>query len=474
MTDEWNVPASLPADEWLEGLTAVPGIDPGGSSLIDPGNRVLFVDANVFDGTTDGLSPHRNVLVEGNVIGAISEASIEVPGPTRRINCTGKTLMPGLIDGHCHLAIPDHFDAIEKSYTAGDLHLGAAVAARHMILDGFTTGRDMGGPAFALKRNIDAGRFIGPRIYPSGAFISQTSGHGDFRHRSDPHPGLCKCEAAANFHRFGIGQIADGDAEVLMATRQNLMQGASQIKIMAGGGGASAYDPIDVAQYTEHEMKAAVDAARDWNTYVGAHIFTDKAIRRFVGAGGKSIEHGFFMGREAMELVSDRGVYVVPQMWGMSPELFNNPLVAPSKHDSIKAMQDTYKKFAPWLLELNVDVVFASDLVGTVPDAMKSRRYELYWRTQAFGSNFEVLRQATSTAGKLLAESGPRNPYPGKLGVIEVGALADILVIDGNPLADITVLGATDRWFTDPANPAPVESIEVIMKDGTIIKNLLV
>lgn len=221
-------------------------------------------------------------------------------------------------------------------------------------------------------------------------------------------------------------------------------------------------------------MKAAVDAANDWNTYVGAHIFTDKAIRGFVGAGGKSIEHGFFMSRATMELVSDRGVYVVPQMWGMSPELFNNPLVAPSKHDSIKAMQDTYKKFAPWLLELNVDVVFASDLVGTVPDAMKSRRYELYWRTQAFGSNFEVLRQATSTAGKLLAESGPRNGYPGKLGVIEVGALADILVIDGNPLADITVLGATDRWFTDPANPAPVQSIEVIMKDGTIIKNLLV
>ena len=154
-------------------------------------------------------------------------------------------------------------------------------------------------------------------------------------------------------------------------------------------------------------------------------------------------------------------------------ELFNNPNVPESKHAGIKWLHETYKMFAPWLLEYNVNVCFASDLLGPVPDGLKSRRYELFWRTQAFGSNFEVLRQLTSTPGKLLAESGPRNPYKGKLGVIEEGALADILVVDGNPLNDFSVLGAHDKWFTETRPPEPIDTIQVIMKDGRIYKNTL-
>jgi imidazolonepropionase-like amidohydrolase len=473
MEDTWNIPEEQAGAEWVAGLQAVPGLDPSTPSAVDDDNQILFENVNIFDGVTDGLALRRNVLVQGNVIKTISEAPIEVGPEAVVIKGGGRTLMPGMIDCHTHLTIAGNFGAIESDFTHGDLHLNGALAARHMLLDGFTSARDVGGPAFALKRVIDAGKFLGPRIYPAGAFISQTSGHGDFRSRSDPNPTLCKCQDVSGFARFGLGQIADGRADVLAATRQNLMQGASQIKIMAGGGGSSKYDPIDTTQYTEDEMKAAVEAAADWGTYVCAHIFTDRAIKRFVAAGGKSIEHGFFMSEDVVEMLGDKGLYVVPQMWGMSPELFNNPNVPLSKHAGIKVLQEKYKMFAPWLLEHKVNVAFASDLLGPIADGLKSRRYELYWRTQAFGSNFEVLRQLTSTAGKLLSESGPRDPYPGVKGVIQAGALADILVVDGNPLKDFTVIGAHDRWFTETRAPRPIGTIQVIMKDGQIFKNTI-
>ena len=473
MTNEWNIPEEQPGAGWVTGLQAVPGLDPSTGGVIDPDHQVLFKNVNIFDGETDGLKLRQNVLVQGNKIKTISEAPIEVGPKAVVIEGGGRTMMPGMIDCHTHLTLSGNFVDVESDFTHGDVHLNAAVAARHMFLDGFTSARDVGGQPFALKRVIDAGKFLGPRIYGSGAFISQTSGHGDMRARSDPNPTLCKCQDVSNFHRLGLTQIADGRPDVLAAVRQNLMQGASQIKIMAGGGGSSKYDPIDVTQFTEDEMKAAVEAAEDWGTYVCAHIFTDRAIKRFVGAGGKSIEHGFFMSEDVVEMLADKGLFVVPQMWGMSPELFNNPNVPVAKHAGIKALQEKYKMFAPWLLEHKVNVAFATDLLGPTADGVKSRRYEMFWRTQAFGSNFEVLRQLTSTAGKLLAESGPRDPYPGVKGVIQEGALADILVVDGNPLKDFSVLGANERWFTETRPPKPLDKLQVIMKDGQVYKNTI-
>jgi len=473
MTNEWNIPEEHPGAGWVTGLQAVPGLDPSTGGAIDPDHQVLFKNVNIFDGETDGLKLRQNLLVQGNKIKTISEAPIDVEPTAVVIEGGGRTLMPGMIDCHTHLTISENFAVIESDFTPGDMHLNAAVCARHMLLDGFTTARDMGGDVFPLKRAIDTGKFLGPRIYGSGAFVSQTSGHGDFRARNDPNPTLCKCQDVSNFARMGLGQVADGRPDVLAAVRQNLMQGASQIKIMAGGGGSSKYDPIDTTQYTLDEMKAAVDASEDWGTYVAAHIFTDRAIKRFIEAGGISIEHGFFMSEDVVEMLADKGAYVVPQMWGMSPELFNNPNVPESKHAGIKALQETYKMFAPWLLEYNVNVCFASDLLGPVADGLKSRRYELWWRTQAFGSNFEALRQLTSTPGKLLSESGPRNPYKGRLGIIEEGALADILVVDGNPLNDFSVIGAHDKWFTETRPPEPIDTIQVIIKDGQVYKNTI-
>jgi imidazolonepropionase-like amidohydrolase len=276
----------------------------------------------------------------------------------------------------------------------------------------------------------------------------------------------------SNIGRLGFSVIADGRAQVLAAVRQQLMQGASQIKIMGGGGGSSKYDPIDTTQYTVDEWKAASEAVADWGTYLASHIFTDKAVNRALDVGTKTFEHAFFINEDTIKRIAAEGAFVVPQTWGISPELFNNPLVPKHKHGAIKKLQDSAKDFAPLLLKHNVKVAFATDAIGDLDDSWRARRYELYFHATLFGSNFNMLKAATSVGGELLALSGPRNPYPGKLGVIEEGALADILIVDGNPLEDISILGANEKWFKAP-RPKELDTIRLIMKDGVFYKYTL-
>jgi imidazolonepropionase-like amidohydrolase len=198
-------------------------------------------------------------------------------------------------------------------------------------------------------------------------------------------------------------------------------------------------------------------------------------MNRLMECGVKSFDHAFFMTEDTMKKIADKGIYVVPQMWGLSPDLAKNPLMPKEKLPMVAVLQERYGDLGKKLVKNNVKVVFASDYVGEFADAERARRYELWWRTQAFGSNFEVLKQLTSTAGELLALSGLRNPYldAGKLGVIEEGAGADILIVDGNPLEDITILGGTDKWFDADPEWKPIETIQVIMKDGKIYKNTI-
>jgi imidazolonepropionase-like amidohydrolase len=433
--------------------------------------QVLFKNVNVFNGVENKLIANQDVLVDGKLITSIGQGLKAGPEATV-IDGDGRTLMPGLIDGHAHVMINQNFAVIETNLDLTDISYNATIVMKRFLMDGFTTVRDMGGPTFGLARAIDQGRVIGSRLYPSGAFISQTSGHGDFRDRGDPGFSHNVGGDLSNFERFGIGTVADGIPEVLKATRLNLRNGATQIKIMGGGGGSSRFDPIDTTQYSKEEICAIVEAAKDWGTYVGAHTFNDRAVSRLLECGVKTFDHAFFISDKIMARIAKSGGYVVPQMWGLSPDLAKNPLMPKEKLPMVAQLQEEYGDFGERLLKNGVKVVFASDYVGDFADAERARRYEIWWRTQAFGSNFEVLKQMTSIAGEMLSMSGPRNPYrAGPLGVIKKGAYADILLVDGNPLDDITVLGGSEKWFDADPEYKLIPSIHLVMKDGDIYRN---
>jgi imidazolonepropionase-like amidohydrolase len=435
--------------------------------------QTLITNVNVFDGINEALIANASVLVEGKLIKLVSTDAIDAADAVV-IDGGGRTLMPGMIDGHAHVMINQDFPVIESNLDITDLSYNAVVVSERFLMDGFTAVRDMGGPTFGLARAINEGKIVGPRLYSSGAFISQTSGHGDFRERADPGFSPNDAGDLSNFERMGIGTVADGVPEALKAVRLNLRNGANQIKIMGGGGGSSRFDPIDTTQYSADEICAIVEAAKDWGTYVAAHTFTDRAVNRLLDCGVKTFEHGFFISEETMKRIAAEDGYVVPQMWGISPDMAKNPLIPPSKIDAVLALGKKYEDFGRNLLKHGVKVVFASDYVGKFKDAERARRYEIWWRTQTFDSNYEVLKQMTSVAGELLALSGPRNPYKeGKLGVIEPGAYADLLLVDGNPLEDISVIGGTTEWFDADPEWKPIETIRLIMLNGAVYKNTL-
>ncbi|WP_019501447.1 metal-dependent hydrolase family protein [Pseudanabaena sp. PCC 6802] len=420
----------------------------------------LFENVRIFNGTSAQLSAPSSVLVVNNKIEKISTGSIAAPSDTglTRINGGGRTLMPGLIDNHTHImmTIVSQAELLSPNTTLEVIDRKAETAAKEMLLRGFTSIRDMAGPAFGLKRNIDKGAEIGPRIWPSGAMISQTSGHGDFRTlkelpRSATTP-LSRGEL------LGAGAIADGVDEVLRRTREQLMQGATQIKLAAGGGVASDYDPLDVSQYTESEFRAAVEAADNWNTYVTVHAYTPKAIQTAIRAGVKCIEHGQLMDELTAKIMAEKGIWLSMQPFLDDEDAIPFPEGSPNRAKQLQMTQgtDTAYKLAK---KYNLKTAWGTD---TLFDAKLATRQGVQLAKLArWYTPFEVLKMATSTNAELLALSGPRNPYPGKLGVVEEGALADLLLVDGNPIEDIKLI----------ENPA--HNFKVIMKDGKIYKNSL-
>jgi imidazolonepropionase-like amidohydrolase len=415
---------------------------------------ILLRNAKIFDGMNGRLIEGQGVLVEGAFIKALVGAADRI-ADADIIDCGGRTLMPGLIDAHWHTLMAGIPQLVAMTADIPYVHLVAAQEAERTVLRGFTTVRDVGGPAFAVKRAIDEGRIAGPRIYPSGAMISQTSGHGDFRLRSElprsPQSNLSIAEQA------GIAAIADGEAEVLRRVREQLMLGASQIKIMGGGGVASSYDPIDALQYSEAEMKAAVAAAADWGTYVCVHTYTAPAIQRAVACGVKSIEHGQLADEDAAKRMADAGVW-----WSIQPFLADedaNTYTSPVQRAQQQMIAEGTAKAIELGRKHNVKMALGTDILfsprGTATQGKQLAKFARWY------GNADVLRLLTSGNADLAALSGPRNPYPGKLGRIEAGAYADILVIDGNPLADIALIGEPDR------------TMKLVMKDGRVHKNTL-
>lgn len=416
------------------------------------GAQTLFVNAAVFDGKSSELAQGMNVLVQGNQITKISRSPIAAPEGATVINADGKTLMPGLIDMHTHVLLSEIPQLAAMTSDIGFINLMGAKGAEATLMRGFTSVRDLGGPAFSLKKAIDMGAFKGPRIYPAGAFLSQTGGHGDFRLPIDVprEPGAPLSYA----ERAGVAAIADGVDQVILRTREQLRQGASQIKMMAGGGVSSFYDPLDVTQYTEAEFHAAVEAAENWGTYVAVHAYTPRAIKSALSAGVKSIEHGQLLDESTAKMIAEKGAWLSLQPFLDDEDAI--PVKGESRKKQLLMTQgtDTAYKLAK---KYKIKTAFGTDtLFDPVLGAKQGKQLAklVRWYTP-----FEVLKMATADNAELLALSGPRNPYPGKLGVVEEGALADLLLVDGNPLKDINLV-------VDPA-----KNFVVIMKDGKVYKN---
>lgn len=415
----------------------------------------LFQNVRIFDGKSSTLSPPSNVLVTGNVIARISTSPIPAEPGVRVIDGGGRTLMPGLIDAHWHsmlIALPP---AETINGDVGYSNLVAAAEARKTLMRGFTTVRDVGGPVFGLKRAIDDGITPGPRIYPSGAMITVTSGHGDFRQLSDlPRQiggPLTRGELIGGF------AIADSPDEVRVRVREQLMQGASQIKLTAGGGVSSPFSPIDVVTFTPEELHSAVVAAQNWNTYVTVHAFTPAAIEQAIAAGVKCIEHGFLMTEDDAKLIAAKGIWLSLQPL---PDEMRTGLpvgsVQRQKADEVwPGIDRTYGYARKYHIKtaFGTDVLFSSALAAQQGAILASLGR---WYTPP-----EALIMATSTNAELLRMSGPRNPYPGRLGVVEEGAYADLLLVDGNPLQNLNLVADAAKNFL------------VIMKDGKIYKDTL-
>jgi imidazolonepropionase-like amidohydrolase len=451
-------------------LLALAIVSPTGALAEGPPAKTLIRNVNIFDGVNDGLAEGMSVMIEGNLIKAISADTIEADGATV-IDGGGRILMPGLIDGHTHLNMTTGVVGIERM-PWDEIGVRSTVMARDWLNDGFTTVRDMGGMGGrGLKRAVDAGDIPGPRIYPAGGWIGQTSGHQDFR--TDSMRSTATGEMDSHAQRLGMTRTADGPEQVTLAARDNLFNGATQLKLMTGGGVASQNDPLHVLTMTTAEIEAAVAAARDFDTYVGTHVFSPEGIMRSLDAGVMSIEHGFFIDDEAMKYLIEKGAFLVSQMTGIAPEQANNPVLTPVSLAKLDIAFGLSENFVDLVKKYKPKFVFQTDALGDFGSVAKQRAYEKYRHAELFG-NYEMLKSATSVAGELMMLTGKLNPYPdGKLGVIEEGAYADILLVDGNPLEDITVIGAVDGWFSAPPREARVDTIHLIMKDGVIYKNTL-
>lgn len=481
-----------------------------------PTEAILFKNVQVFDGVQNELQD-LDVLVLGNKIhriaanipesgtyqvdvttneskmisgmGGLGGYSIQLVNPNGKIESKqvkvsvvdggGRTLMPGLIESHVHLNFQHMIGGYETVENRDWQEIGAmaAMAAQNLLMDGFTTVRDCGTLQSGMRRAIDNGNAIGPRIYNAGAVIGQTSGHGDWRpigYRT------LEGRSQAKVGELGMTFIVDGEDAMLSATRQNLANGSSFIKIMISGGIFSTKDPLHTVQMNQKEIRAVVEAAEAWGTYVTCHVFNVSDVRRAIDGGIKEMLHIPFLDVETAQLMAVKGIYYNPQLSQSTPEVLEatfGPEDSVNKRKAAivqKAMANipTVLKQVPQLLETTV---FGVDIVTNKPkNVLRARDHEIWFWADKFG-NHQALKSMTSTAGKLAALTGKNNPYPdGKLGVIEEGAYADLLLVDGNPLEDISVIGGNSKLFDAPDRKAGgIQTMRLIMKDGVIYKNTL-
>jgi imidazolonepropionase-like amidohydrolase len=415
---------------------------------------IVFANFLLFDGKSKDLRGGLRLLVEGNRIKQIAGGEPPPPDGALTIDCGGRVMMPGLIDAHWHTVFAAISVPALASADIGYIFLAASVEAERTLMRGFTTVRDLGGPSFALKQAIDDGLVTGPRIYPCGAMITTTGGHGDMRPLSDlpRSPG----GPLSYMERTGAANIADSAEEVRLRVREQLLQGASQIKLVGGGGVASPRTTLDMLTFSEPELRAGVEAAADRNTYVAVHAYPSAAVQRAIAAGAQCIEHGHLMDEPTAMLMAEKDIWLSTQPFVSEDDL--PPMAGQSRINLLQVIAGTNTVY-DLAKEHKIKTAFGTDLLFS-RDVAEHQGFMLT-HLKRWYENAEILRMATAVNGELLAMSGPRNPYQGKLGVIEANALADLLVIDGNPVDDIGLMAR------------PEKNIVVIMKDGRMYKNTL-
>jgi len=420
--------------------------------------QVLFTNVNIFDCNNEKLTIGMNLLVEGNKIKKISKDPIPTNVGAVIISGAGRTLTPGLIDMHQHLLLAGGTAAGTYDFDAYTQGARGYVNMQWLLDHGFTTVREIAGNTLGFARAVRAGTLRGPRIYTSGPALSATGGHGDWGSYNDAIDQKDYQELVYNT------VIADGRAEVIKAARQNFRNGASFIKVMAGGGVASTYDPLELAGYTAEELRAIVQVANDYESYVTVHAYHDVSYNRALDAGVKMFEHGFLISEATVKRMKKEGAIFSFQPFGgytlfagQFPDWFTPDMIAKGKR-----VHKGTAQVAGWVKKHGVLTVLGSDMFGDETHFAIDNIIAPITIPDAGYTSFDCMKMSTGNAGKVLAMSGPARDYykEAKLGVIEEGAWADILLFDASPVDNIKVLKNADNT-------------KLIMKDGVVYKNTL-
>ncbi len=407
-------------------------------------DSLLLTNARVLDTRAGELLENQHVLVRGGAIAAVSED--KPAADAEQIDLGGRVLMPGLCDAHVHVTAATANLAAMRHWSPAYVTARAAGILEGMLMRGFTTVRDGGAADWGLAKALDEGWLTGPRLFFCGHGLSQTGGHGDMRGAGDD-------SGALSFAGAGIGWVCDGVSEMRRACREEIRRGAHHIKLMVSGGVASPTDRIDSTQFSEDEIRAAVEEAEAANLYVMAHAYTARAINRALRCGVRSIEHGNLLDQSSIELFLETDAFLVPTLstyQALADEGVAGGLPA-ELHHKIFDVLDAGKKALELAYHSGVKLVYGTDLLGD----MHRRQLDEFTIRAEMMPPVDILRSATCNAADLLQRQG-------QLGEIIAGACADMLVVEGNPLEDVQVM-------TDPQT-----NLRMIVKDGKIYKNTLV